>query len=55
MSKKQKLNKFKHKQRKNKQQDIPKDQRLKNFVEPLAKSPSAAKALREALEKTVKG
>ncbi len=54
MSKRQQLNKHKKKQSSKKQRELSTDEKVKNFVEPLAKSPSAAKALRIALEKTVK-
>jgi hypothetical protein len=54
MSKKQQLSKHKKKQSNKKQRPLSTDEKLKNFVEPLAKSPSAAKAFRMALEKTTK-
>ena len=55
MSRKQKLNKFKQKQKQKKAQETPEEIRIANLIAPLSKSPAAAKAFKNALQATVKG
>jgi len=54
MSKKQLLNKFKHKQKIKKEKEIPKEVRIKNLLQPLSESKDATNALKNAIQKTIK-
>ena len=53
MSKKQKLNKFKQKQKQKRLKEVPAEDRVKNLIAPLAQAPAAANAFKNALEKTI--
>lgn len=55
MSKEQKRKKYQHKQKKLRQKEQTPVDRTKNFIASLAQSPEATKALKIALQKTIKG
>ena len=54
MSKEQKRRKYQSKQKRKKSKELSTDDKIKNFVEPIAKSKGAASAFKKALQKTIK-
>lgn len=55
MSKEQNRRKYQNKQKRKKNKELSTDDKIKNFVEPIAKSKGAASAFKKALEKTING
>ncbi len=54
MSKEQNRRKYQNKQKRKKGKELKVDEKIKNFVEPIAKSKGAASAFKKALLKTIK-